>query len=341
MPKRNRPKPPNPIDVIEAAYELERDDRDWLHHLAETIRPLLEGGHGVTAYTFDVTKPMRTWLHDEILLGTPSEQLPIQRAFQMCREGPESEAMHVYPEPLAALDETLRRAGLRSLEDDPVAAGFLAKLHARDTVAFRTVETGGRGICIAAFTDDQRHIEHRTAALWARVAAHVAAARRLRDALREAPQPDAGIEAVLTPSGKVEHAEGEGATRPAREALREAVARAEAARGRLRRRDPVRATTAWAALVSGRWTLVDRYEAGGRRYLVARRNEHGVRDPRALSPRERAVVNLALLGKTNRLIAYELGISPSAVATYLSDGMRKLGVSSRVELIRLVRDLGG
>jgi DNA-binding NarL/FixJ family response regulator len=340
MPRR-RPNAPNPIDVIEAAYELERDDRDWLHHLAMTIRPLLEGGHGIVAYPYDLAQPMESWVRREILIDVPRATLKTAHAFQLSHAGGDTMEAHAVPEPLAGFRETLRKTGLHDLLADPVAMGYLEKLGARDAVAFRTIEAGGRGICIAAFWNEIGQFDRRTAALWARVAAHIAAARRLRDALRAARRSEDGIEAVLTPSGKVEHAEGESTSRSAREALREAVARAEAARGRMRRSNPHRATEAWAALVSGRWSLVDRYERGGKRYVVARRNEHGLLDPRALSPRERAVVHLVLLGKPNTLIAYELGISASGVATHLSSAMRKLGVASRVELIRLARTLAG
>ena len=330
---------PNPIDVIEAAYELERNNRDWLHHLTVAIAPLLEGGCGVTAYTFDLATPMETWLQNEILVDFPRSRLAAQRAFQLSHSPGESEAMHVYPEALGGLADTLRKAGLGDLQADPIVGEHFRKMGVRDYAAFRTIEAGSRGICINAQQRELRHYDRRTLALWARVAAHVAAARRLRETLRKEPKKDAGVEAVLTPSGKVEHAEGEGTSRSAREALREAVVRAEAARGRLRRLDPERATEAWAALVSGRWSIVDRYERGGKRYLIARRNEHDLPDPRALSPRERVVVHLALLGKSNRLIAYELGISISGVATHLSSGMRKLGVTRRVDLIRLARKL--
>ena len=124
------------------------------------------------------------------------------------------------------------------------------------------------------------------------------------------------------------------------DALREAVLRMEKARGRAGRQDPERATEAWTALVGGRWSLVDRFERGGRRFLVARPNLHQLRDPRALSPRERAVAHLAALGKSNKLIAYELGLAGSTIATHLSAALRKLGATSRVDLVRLIAQLG-
>ena len=48
-----------------------------------------------------------------------------------------------------------------------------------------------------------------------------------------------------------------------------------------------------------------------------------------------AVIELATRGKSNKLIAYELGIAPSTVATHIASAKRKLGVRTRVELIAL------
>lgn len=336
---KTRRREANPIDVVEAAWTLDLDDRAWLHHLTEVIRPLVDGGHGVSAYTFDISVPMKDWLRDEVTIDISPRRLELQRAFQLSHSPGGSEEMHVYPEPLDGLVYATRKAGVADIHRDPVVLEHFRKLGVRDYVAFRTIEPGGRGICINAGQNEERVFDRRTQRLWARVAAHVAAARRLREALAKTPTAEA--EVVLTPSGRVEHAEGEGAQAAARSALREAVSRQERARGRLRREDPALATEAWTALVSGRWSLVDHYERGGRRYIVARRNEHTLPDPRALTARERAVVHLAVLGKSNKLIAYELGLSPSTVATYLAWAMRKLRVSSRVELIQLARQLAG
>lgn len=123
------------------------------------------------------------------------------------------------------------------------------------------------------------------------------------------------------------------------EALRAAVIRQDRAREPERRRDPDAASDAWTALVSGRWSLVDHFESGGRRFIVARRNPLGVSDPRALTERERAVAHLAALGKSNKLIAYELGLSTATVSTHLAAVIRKLRVSSRIDLVRLLHGL--
>jgi DNA-binding CsgD family transcriptional regulator len=52
----------------------------------------------------------------------------------------------------------------------------------------------------------------------------------------------------------------------------------------------------------------------------------------ALSPSERRVVDLAADGRTNRLIAQELFVTPKTVEVHLTNAYRKLGIRSRREL---------
>jgi DNA-binding NarL/FixJ family response regulator len=53
-----------------------------------------------------------------------------------------------------------------------------------------------------------------------------------------------------------------------------------------------------------------------------------------LSPREYEVVGFAVLGQSNKAIAYELGLSPSTVGVLLRRAAAKLGVRTAAELIR-------
>jgi DNA-binding NarL/FixJ family response regulator len=52
----------------------------------------------------------------------------------------------------------------------------------------------------------------------------------------------------------------------------------------------------------------------------------------ALTPRERAVAQLAALGRRNHEIAAELEISVRTVETHISNAMAKLGARNRTEL---------
>jgi DNA-binding CsgD family transcriptional regulator len=122
----------------------------------------------------------------------------------------------------------------------------------------------------------------------------------------------------------------------ARAALRAAAVSVDRARGSLRHRDPEGAVAAWRGLVAGRWSLVDRFDRDGRRYLIAHKNDPDTMDPRGLTPRERQVAGFAALGQSDKVIAYELGISPSTVSVLLSRAAQKLGVQSRAELVQML-----
>lgn len=122
---------------------------------------------------------------------------------------------------------------------------------------------------------------------------------------------------------------------PSRSLLRRAATAMDRTHGAAREEDGAEALALWRGLVDGRWALVDRFEYDGRRYLVARRNEH-----EALSPRERQVVAHVVMGRGNKFVAHALGVSTSSVATHLAAAMRKLGVRSRAELVGMAGTLG-
>ncbi|HVY45932.1 MAG TPA: helix-turn-helix transcriptional regulator, partial [Minicystis sp.] len=87
-------------------------------------------------------------------------------------------------------------------------------------------------------------------------------------------------------------------------------------------------------LVDGRWSLVDRFDRDGRRYVVAHANRLGAPGPRALTAQERDVAAMAAVGLPIKVIAYELGLSVPRVSNVLRVAMAKIG-SSRAELVRI------
>jgi two-component system response regulator FixJ len=62
-----------------------------------------------------------------------------------------------------------------------------------------------------------------------------------------------------------------------------------------------------------------------------------------LSPREREVLDLAMEGKSSKVIAHELGLSPRTVEVHRLRLMARLGVGSLAEAVRLsvLAELGG
>lgn len=80
---------------------------------------------------------------------------------------------------------------------------------------------------------------------------------------------------------------------------------------------------------------VEEFVTGTRPRRRARSHAVGVD---ALSPRERQVLRLSIEGLTAAEIAASLGVGTRTVETHLSHGYQKLGVRSRIELVRRYRD---
>ena len=84
--------------------------------------------------------------------------------------------------------------------------------------------------------------------------------------------------------------------------------------------------------------MVDWFDSDGRRFVLAIPNSPHITDPRGLSERESQIVAHAIMGHTNKMIAYRLGLSRSRVSLHLRNAMRKLGVRTRAQLVKKMRD---
>jgi DNA-binding CsgD family transcriptional regulator len=108
---------------------------------------------------------------------------------------------------------------------------------------------------------------------------------------------------------------------------------------RMRREQP-HEQTVWRGLLSGRWKLIDHFDAGGRRFVIARGKPPAAPDRRPaarLTERERDVCARAAAGFANKVIAADLGVAVSTVGSLLLRATRKLRCTSREELIRAFR----
>lgn len=308
------------IDVIEAAYDVETTDADWLKGLARAAEPIVDRGLGAAAYLYDSHDPAALRVLDAAL---PERFDPV--AFKGFLESvPPGYVASTWVKPFGLASSTEGFEG-------PLSAALEHAFGARDVIAINGYDPSGFGVWLGAVTPEREVLSDEQTALFERIAPHLASAYRLR---RRAPrEPDA----VLDPAGKIHDARGEAKLNEARDSLRQAVAAVEAARGRLRREDPARAVGSWKGLVSARWTLVDRFERDGKRYILAQENSHEVTGLRELSPRERAVLAATAAGHHDKLIAYELGLAPSTVRVLIFRAIRKLGASSRADAIARYR----
>ena len=84
-------------------------------------------------------------------------------------------------------------------------------------------------------------------------------------------------------------------------------------------------------LLAGAWKIVDRFESGGQRYVVAEVDGSS----RPLCPLAVRALSLAMGGHANKVIAIELGASQPTVTRLLSRALRSLRVSGMREAIAL------
>jgi DNA-binding NarL/FixJ family response regulator len=95
------------------------------------------------------------------------------------------------------------------------------------------------------------------------------------------------------------------------------------------------ALRAWRAFLAGEWSLVEQFDRDGHRFLVARRTDPASKPMHGLTAREQQVVVGASLAQSNKAISIELGLSEATVSELLHTAVQKLGVRSRLELVRL------
>jgi DNA-binding CsgD family transcriptional regulator len=309
----------DPVSLIEAAYQFERG-AEWLRSVACAASTTLDFDRGVLAVAYDASQLDWVHLKQVELLGVSSEfaRTLLDRPDDFLGE---------------AFIRFLRTPGADSVLRNPLTgpayqADFLEQ-GIEDAFAINAGDPTGHG-CMFIFPDRQRHHAPARLHTWQCLAAHIAAGNRLRRRLETLTCDEAQVgpraEAVITPLGRVEHAEGAAADRSAREALREALIRIE--RARSRRQTPAQAVELWQGLVDGRWSIVETFERDGKRYYLAHRNDPNLTSEFALTERERQILAYADLGQSNKLIAYTLGLSISSVSTFLLRARRKLRAAS-------------
>lgn len=320
------------VGILEAAYRVEQPEEPWIAGVLDAARSGLDDGFGAYAFTYDATNPSRFGfrafvtrdLHPVFLdaIRTVNESM----SEDLVKEG-------LWARRASTMSEM---PGYESLTGSTFDLGSGRVAH--EAIGVNGLDPVGIGCLLSAPWRRRRGLSTRERATWDKVSTHLSAAFRLQRAL-QAKESSAATDVVLTPSGRVLHAEASAQARPARDALSLACRSIERARSRRGRAQGEVSLSLWRSLVSERWTLVDTYERDAKRYVVARRNELRLLRPEALSPRERQVLGFAVLGDSNKLIAYELGISASTVRVLLHRAMGKLGCRSRPELLQRFAEL--
>ncbi len=322
------------IRLLEASYELDQSDDEWRAAMLEHATPMFEECDHVVLFIVGLT-PSRVELEH---LEVPGGDENRERAIAINRALPPGARDLVYRSGPAVA--TLSELVVPQYPEAGEAFESLAEGLARDLVAAIGRADAGRMALLVGALDEvstttatQRHQFHLAMS-------HLGAGLRIRTALaRGGVHPDEG-EAVFDASGRMLHADGPAKEQSAREALRQAVAEIDRARSARGRSEGVDAVERWQGLVDGRWSLVDHFDRDGKRFVVAHKNDPSVRDPRGLSVREKQIAELVGMGRSTKEIAYELGLSNSAIGMAVKAVCSKLGLSSRTELAHLFAPRG-
>jgi DNA-binding CsgD family transcriptional regulator len=332
----------DPIAIVETAYSLVGDEREWLSRLGETVRLNLDGCIAVRVQTYDATRSDLVTIRTTADCGVDERMVAAEvdmRSHVALRESEQKAMVPIlragFVGSLRSAPAALGRAGLdeaRVREFERNLEQFLRKWGHADQWWVNAQDPTGIGCLFMAPLRVHGGQHPRELHRWHCIAAHVATAFRIRRQLTARPPADGAVaptlEAILEPNGGLRHAEEPAQGNAARTSLVSAARALDRARGPLRKRDPGEAVAIWQALVAGRWSLVDHFDSDGRRFVLAHRNDPSVPDTRGLTVRERQVLAYASLGHSNKVTGYELGLSTSTVAFHLARARAKLHLPS-------------
>jgi len=327
--KTLRFRPENIGEFLEAAYTIETDDQTWLGDVMESARAvwgrrgpchgaIYDASDGATfrvqtARFIDFSDAGIDCVMRGLSLFTPA--LVARTARSLLASG----TRQVAPEMLPMLEEMGTTFGYP------------------DSMSFNGLDPSGLGAFFALWARGLVEPTPAELAFYRRMAHHLGTAHRCRRRLRESQAHrssiDAtdGAEAILDARKRIIHAVGPAEDKDARRDLVATATVRDLSRGSKMQPDEI--LRRWPPLTRARWTLVDRFERDGGRYIVARENQSQPQGLMSLSDRERQTVAYLAIGQSTKETAYALGISAATVRVLLARAASKLGVPSRAALL--------
>ncbi len=317
---------PDPIALVEACYDLKCDEQTWLQRIAKTAHALLaRATHGVVAYNLELAGASVRMPHAVQAGGETDVVTQLRSLSQLLERRYRGEAS-LFERGVAGLYQKVVLAGLRSSVDcmfmtemNKIGPDWMYTLgvpgvHDHFILISHHIDGNGATV-LAGGLSRKGTLRHAERQMYQMLSAHIKAGQRLRRRLGAlhpgVDGPDGG--AVLDADARLLHAEGEAKEAEVREQLVRSARAIDGARSERLGRN-AEALEVWQGLVAGRWSLVERFDADGKRFMLAHRNPEDVVDPRGLTSSESRVTGLAVRGYTNKLIAYHLGISAARPA---------------------------
>lgn len=316
------------LDIVDAAYDLRQSDSAWLEGIGAACQPLLDSGHGLCVFEFEFRPGQGPRILQAKMLGMPAALEAVYPTVFM-RMDSDTKTKPFAHGPCTTASQML---GLRAeFRLNPLMQEYAHHFGIVDSLWITAAEPSGRGIGLHAGRSQIGRASSSTISLWARIGSHLSAGARLRRKLASI-ENEMSSSAIFNSNGKPQHID-DGLDADSVQRLRTAVKELGEARTLTRGSFRAKKLNLRKGLVDGTWSLIDRFESDGKRYIVAEANQPVPSVGGELTLRERQVVGYAALGHDNKVIAYDLGISHSTVRVLMARAAAKLGVKSRETLI--------
>jgi DNA-binding NarL/FixJ family response regulator len=313
-------------EVLDAVYRMDGSWPDWMERVHSTLGSLVDLGQGTLLTLVDLSSDRPRLSAVRNRGAHPLHSLVLRLSFRLV--GGKLREAFFNGRYLDSSSGYYVEGDFDTLEKSARPMG------ARDAAGFCVNDGVNRGLMVVAPSAQTICWSPSYLSTVRGLGPHVSAGLRLRRAVETCSLDGPAAEAVFETDGRCQKVTGMAREPEAIASLREAVLRGTAD-------NATHMTDGTEALLSGRWSLVDRFDSDRRRYLVAYRNPAGVIDPRQLSAREREVAALAALGMLNKEIASDLGLTMATTAMVIATILTKLGLKSRSELPLFWRDLHG
>jgi DNA-binding NarL/FixJ family response regulator len=309
------------IRVVDLAHDQTTDLHAWGRALSAALKPVFGGGpvmlhmvrHSAAGTITDA--PLVAGEVPPLLESLPS-YVDFFRSFTR-----ETLRLFYYPRNVVVTHAELRASA------DAASASLLREFAAATGIAdsIGLVLHPQPGVVVVAqwlsSTSVSLRAEERRGLTWLGLHIEAALRRRLR--------PSQAVRAVIGPAGRLEHHEP-GA--PPKTELERAVHGVR--RARRRRRDGAEALALWRAVVAGELSIVERV-VGSRTYYFFVDNPPHRQPFHCLTTPQQDAVTAVCRAESNKAAAYELGISEAAVSRSLASAAARIGLASRIELVRI------
>ena len=322
------------VEVIRSAYAVDRDQRQWLTHLATALAKSVTGADTWLACGFQVHErgPQPT-----VFASSAPALALINPLLDICQS--------TSPELREAFAN--RAGGFGSVRSWGLfgVAEIYKHLRAQgwEDCFFVFVRCTDRTGC-AFFFPCQFQPRTNQSRRWRRVLPHIATGwlfRRPGEYLARAEEQarSAAADGRSKPDEEADEAEFHDDPVHSARSWQQLAVGADIALGQVVARE--RVEQIWRQVFQGNWARIAHFARDGRRYVLLRRlsPEHG--RALTLTSRERRTIELASSVEFPDLrdIAREMNCKESTAATHLARALKKLGIRSRAELIALM--IGG